>query len=178
LNGLTASCRATPTLYGYLLDDSGIQTIVADVNLLDRRRRGRGSACGVLCPSALWLAARPADLGELNFGDERDVTLRVKNVSDREICVTGLRTTCTCVSASDLPLALAPGAEGEVALAIRATALFSNYRQTATLYVSGQASGEVPVTIESEIGSASMPESERTGASGVAPSGMASEPPS
>jgi hypothetical protein len=158
---------------------AGGAVVVALAAFYAQVRYGSPRALPILLRGDGLLVTPPhVDLGELNFGDERDVTLRVKNVSDREICVTGLRTTCTCVSASDLPLALAPGAEGEVALAIRATALFSNYRQTATLYVSGQASGEVPVTIESEIGSASMPESERTGASGVAPSGMASEPPS
>lgn len=156
---------------------AGGAIVLAAAALYAQVRYGSPRALPILMRGDALLVAPPrVDLGKLKFGDQRDVALKVKNVGDREICITGVRTSCTCVSASQLPLTLAAAGEGEVRLKIRASATVSDYRQTATLYVSGQASGEVPVTIISEIDPASFPRLEARVATAVAPERAAGKP--
>lgn len=96
------------------------------------------------------------DLGELEFGEPRDLMLCLSNISQHPITVTGCRTSCSCVTTSKLPLTLTGGEKGEITLAVRAAARTRRATQTITLYVAGQESSEIQIAANFLVSEASL----------------------
>lgn len=108
----------------------------------------------LLNEDALLVTPAKLDLGKLRVGEERRVAIDLRNIRSSgspPITIAGFRTTCTCVSASGVPLILSEGESGQVVITIRAQGRANRVPQRVLLYVSGQRSGEVSVTASFEI---------------------------
>lgn len=82
--------------------------------------------------------------------NERDIVLVLKNIGTGTISVTGYRSTCTCVALSGLPATLLPNGEKELTLRIRGIGNLGPSSYKAVLYVTGQTTSEVSVSVPFE----------------------------
>lgn len=144
---------------------AGGAAVLAAAALYAQVRYGSPRAPLILLQGDALLVTPPKiDLGELDGGEARKVTLLLRNLGTTPIDVVGCRTSCTCIVTSGVPFTLCAGEQREVAFSIRALGRTAKTRQAATIYVGGQCSGEVSVPIFMKIRTVAV-KSSRTRAS-------------
>jgi hypothetical protein len=59
------------------------------------------------------------DLGVIELGEQKEISIPIKNVTGKEICIWGGKTTCSCASIDGLPFVLPSGFEKEIRILVR-----------------------------------------------------------
>lgn len=88
------------------------------------------------------------EVGECQFGSEREVELTLKNVTSRQVRIQGIQTTCACTTVADPPEELLPGAVSVVRLKIRCVgAPHVPFHQTIRVYAVDGGLHTIPVEV-------------------------------
>lgn len=92
------------------------------------------------------------ELGSCQFGEEREVTLTVKNLTSRTVGIEGVSTTCTCAMVSKAPKEIAAGSSVQLQLKVHCAGPPDvPYHQTVRLRVVDRGLHTVPVEIHASL---------------------------
>ena len=92
------------------------------------------------------------ELGSCQFGEEREVTLTVKNLTSRTVGIEGVSTTCTCAMVSKAPKEIAAGSSIQLQLKVHCAGPPNvPYHQTIRLRAVDRGLHTVPVEIHASL---------------------------
>jgi Protein of unknown function (DUF1573) len=82
------------------------------------------------------VAASPSvyDLGTGREGETRRAVFNVRNLGARPVVITGMQTSCTCITAGSFPISLDPGTAEDIAFSVRFSAEGTALSQPIILY--------------------------------------------
>ena len=81
------------------------------------------------------VAPEAVDLGTVESSTESSAVFTIRNISSKSIDVVGARTACSCVVASGLPIAVAPGREEEVTFRVYVSGRDRNFSVPISVFV-------------------------------------------
>ncbi len=91
------------------------------------------------------------DVGKGQPGEARTFRVRLTNRTDRPIRVVGGTTTCSCVATNDLPLALAKGETGEIAVSVKFAGSPGNFQHRFVLFTDDEQQPQVVARFSGEV---------------------------
>ena len=109
------------------------------------------AAWALLQGDAVVVIPATVDLGDCLAGDEREVELRVVNLSSSRVTLTGVHTSCSCILASSLPEILEPRGAATLRMTVHASGNQGDFLRQAVLYTDSKVSPQLPIAVVGKI---------------------------
>ncbi len=108
------------------------------------------AASGPAGQATITVDAVEHDFGSLRAGDRVEHRFKVTNSGSGELQITNVKTNCGCTVAGDYPKSLAPGASGEIPLALSTVGMNGPFSKVATVSSNDPAHRELNLVLKGE----------------------------